>query len=52
MEARALIPNANLDVIDQSGHLTNIERPDEFNQVMCSFLKQHLGEGLFPEDRF
>ncbi len=47
VEARALIPNSNLDVIDQAGHLTNIERPDEFNQVMCSFLKQHLGKASF-----
>ena len=47
VEAQALIPNSKLDVIDQAGHLTNIERPDEFNQLMCSFLKQHLGEASF-----
>ena len=46
-EAQALIPNANLDVIDQAGHLTNIERPEEFNRVMCLFLKQHLSGASF-----
>jgi 3-oxoadipate enol-lactonase len=46
-EAQGLIPNANLDVIDRAGHLTNIERPEEFNRVMCSFLKQHLSGASF-----
>jgi pimeloyl-ACP methyl ester carboxylesterase len=32
------IPGATLVVIPQSGHLSNLERPDEFNQALSSFL--------------
>lgn len=33
------VNNAELVVIEQCGHLINLERPDEFNQTLRSFLK-------------
>lgn len=33
------IPNAELVVIDGAGHLSNVERPNEFNRA----LEDHLG---------
>ncbi|MEE9415317.1 MAG: alpha/beta hydrolase [Acidimicrobiales bacterium] len=33
------MPNASLDVIDGAGHLTPIERPDEFNRLLREFLE-------------
>ena len=43
-ESRALrdgIPNSTLVVIEQSGHFPMLERPVEFNRVLCDFLDQH-----------
>ena len=36
--ARA-IPNARLHIIPGAGHLTNIEKPDEFNTILLKFLR-------------
>ena len=35
------IPGAELTVIDDAGHLSNIEKPDEFNAAVLGFLKRH-----------
>lgn len=34
------IPASRLDVIEDSGHMSNLERPDEFNAILGSFLAQ------------
>jgi pimeloyl-ACP methyl ester carboxylesterase len=33
-----LLPNARLTVLDQSGHMSNLENPDAFNQALLSFV--------------
>jgi pimeloyl-ACP methyl ester carboxylesterase len=33
------IRNSRLSVIAQAGHLSNMERPDEFNRELSSFLR-------------
>jgi pimeloyl-ACP methyl ester carboxylesterase len=33
------IPGARLAIIDDAGHLSNLERPDEFNRVLDGFLR-------------
>lgn len=38
----AAIPDAILNVIDQSGHLPNVERPDAFNDAVAGFLARRL----------
>jgi 3-oxoadipate enol-lactonase len=35
----AKIPGAKLTVIDDAGHLVNIEKPREFNEVVIAFIK-------------
>jgi 3-oxoadipate enol-lactonase len=37
------IPGAELTVIDDAGHLSNIEKPEEFNVATLGFLRRHLG---------
>jgi pimeloyl-ACP methyl ester carboxylesterase len=32
------IPGSRLEIIEGSGHMTNLERPDEFNAILGSFL--------------
>jgi 3-oxoadipate enol-lactonase len=32
------VPGATLVVIPKAGHLSNLERPDEFNQALATFL--------------
>jgi len=32
------IPGSKLEIIEESGHMTNLERPDEFNSILGSFL--------------
>jgi 4,5:9,10-diseco-3-hydroxy-5,9,17-trioxoandrosta-1(10),2-diene-4-oate hydrolase len=36
--AKEKIPNSKLHIIDQSGHLPNFEKPEEFNQIVLNFL--------------
>jgi serine-type D-Ala-D-Ala carboxypeptidase len=36
-----LIPGSNLEVIDDAGHMMNMERPVEFNKVVIDFVKYH-----------
>lgn len=40
-ELAAEIPGAELTVIDDAGHLVNIERPAEFNAAVLGFLKRY-----------
>ena len=35
-----LIPNSRLEVIKQSGHSGYFERPDQFNELVGSFLNE------------
>lgn len=35
-----LIPNARIQVITDAGHLTNLEKPAEFNRVVDDFLRE------------
>ena len=37
------IPGAELAIIEGAGHLVNIERAPEFNQVLLDFLSRHQG---------
>ncbi|MEX2161280.1 MAG: alpha/beta fold hydrolase [Anaerolineales bacterium] len=43
-EAEAMakaIPNSELHLIDSTGHLPNLEKPDEFNRIVATFLGNH-----------
>ena len=45
-EAQAMheaIPNSRLVVLDKSGHLPNLEQPDEFNDAVFDFLEELHG---------
>lgn len=42
---KARIPNAELVIIPDAGHLTNLETPDAFNQAVLSFLLKHRDRG-------
>ena len=34
-------PNAHLNIVSDSGHLTNIEQPESFNKIIRNFITQH-----------
>ncbi len=36
------IPNAELEILDNLGHLFNIEDPDKINNIMWNFIKNHI----------
>jgi 3-oxoadipate enol-lactonase len=36
----AHIKNSNLAIIENAGHLSSVEKPDEFNKYMRDFLKE------------
>ena len=38
-ELTRLIPGARYDQIERAGHLTNLERPDEFNTLVGAFIR-------------
>jgi 3-oxoadipate enol-lactonase len=40
-EIAAMIPNAEVTIIPEAGHLINIERPAEFNSAALGFLFRH-----------
>jgi 3-oxoadipate enol-lactonase len=40
-EIAAMIPNAEVTIIPEAGHLINIERPIEFNSAALGFLLSH-----------
>jgi pimeloyl-ACP methyl ester carboxylesterase len=37
-EMHRALPGSRLEIIEDSGHMTNLERPDEFNSILGSFL--------------
>ena len=43
----SLLPNATLDIIMDSGHLSNIEQPETFNKVMKKFVEKYQGRACF-----
>ncbi|HEX8996341.1 MAG TPA: alpha/beta hydrolase [Ktedonobacterales bacterium] len=45
-DARAIferIPDAGLSVIEDAGHLSNLERPDLFTSLVATFLREKIG---------
>jgi 3-oxoadipate enol-lactonase len=38
---KSSLRNSEMHVIENSGHLTNMENPDEFNKLIMKFLKKH-----------
>lgn len=45
-EVASAIPNSELVVFQDGGHLHNFEQPEEFNRVTLDFLKQHTAHDL------
>ncbi|MBT06781.1 MAG: alpha/beta hydrolase [Rhodospirillaceae bacterium] len=41
------LPNSNLNIISDSGHLSNIEQPGDFNLVMEKFIESHRVQATF-----
>ena len=37
-EMQAALPNGELVVIEDAGHMPNLERPEEFNELVLAFL--------------
>jgi len=37
------IPNSQLEIIEDAAHLTNMEQPEKFNQVIIDFVRQAAG---------
>jgi 3-oxoadipate enol-lactonase len=37
-EMHAALPNSKLVIIEDAGHMPNLERPEEFNEIMAGFL--------------
>ena len=46
----AKIPNARMAVIEDAGHLSNMEQPDAFNKIMRAFLQEHLDLAFFKSE--
>jgi len=42
------IPDAQLEVIADAGHLSNLERPDVFTELVTRFLRERVGVGSQP----
>jgi 3-oxoadipate enol-lactonase len=38
-ELTHLIPGARYEQIDRAGHITNLERPEEFNTLVAAFIR-------------
>jgi pimeloyl-ACP methyl ester carboxylesterase len=38
------IPGSQLHVIENAGHVVNLERPEEFNRALSHFLRKEEGE--------
>ena len=43
----AKISDAKMTVIEDAGHLSNMEQPDAFNKIMRAFLAPHLDLAYF-----
>jgi 3-oxoadipate enol-lactonase len=44
-ELHAMIPNSRLEIIAGAGHLTNLEKPAEFNRLLDGFLAEVASAG-------
>ena len=44
-----LLPNAQLEVLDGAGHLSNLEAPTAFNATVQTFIAQHRSLASFAE---
>ena len=42
-----LLPDAELAVLPDAGHLSNLEQPEAFNQVLTNFLNAHCARARF-----
>jgi pimeloyl-ACP methyl ester carboxylesterase len=40
-EIQAAVPGSSLSIIVGASHLSNLEQPRQFNEVMLNFLGQH-----------
>ena len=40
-EIQASVPGSDLSVITGASHLSNLEQPQQFNEAMLNFLRQH-----------
>ena len=36
------IPNSKLNIIQDAGHLSNLEQPDQFNKILFEFIKANI----------
>tara|TARA_B100000315_G_scaffold249276_2_gene280258 strand:+ start:5952 stop:6767 length:816 start_codon:yes stop_codon:yes gene_type:complete len=41
------MPSAKMAVIEDAGHLSNLEQPDAFNEILRAFLAEHLEAASF-----
>ena len=41
------LPNSTLKIISNSGHLSNIEQPEDFNLIMSKFIETHRAQAVF-----
>lgn len=44
----ALIPDSELVVLPEARHLSNVERPEEFNEALVGFLSRHAANNRTP----
>ncbi len=44
------LPNARLKVIKDAGHISNMEQPSDFNNILRSFLTPNLGMAKFQRE--
>ena len=35
--------NFSIEIIEQAGHVCNIDQPDAFNKISSKFIMQHVG---------
>ena len=44
------LANARLSILAGAGHLSNLEKPEEFNETLVQFLNQHASLDTFSRD--
>ena len=44
------LANARLSILAGAGHLSNLEKPEEFNETLVQFLNQHASLATFSKD--
>lgn len=50
-EMLGLLADAKLAVLDGAGHLSNLERPDEFNRILKEFITDYQHSGIDHQHR-